>query len=125
MHRRVQLQVCKKHKNVIRLSRMLIYFNDSVYDIFHILITHSMKHRQTYQLLIGTFSHRVFAAPITKPLSIVWMRMDRDVVDVYTQPRRPQGREDFRPAGPQLCQFKPDGVKVPCRIYISPHCRCD
>ena len=97
---------------------MRYHLVDRVNCVFHILIAHAMKHRQTDQPLVGIFRHRIVAAPVTETLPVVGVAMHRNVMHIDPDILRPQGAENFAAAGVPLVRAEPNRIKMPRRVGI-------
>src|ERR1051326_6565958 len=68
-------------RNLIREVRHNLC--DGLDHVLNIPVAHAVKHRQTYQSLVGAFGGRIFAAAVTETIAIIRMKMDGDVINVY------------------------------------------
>ena len=68
-------------------------FGHSMQYIFHILIAHTMKHRQADQPLIGCLRDRKLSALVAKTFPVIRMVMNGNIMDVDPDVLCPQGPE--------------------------------
>src|ERR1700690_3515122 len=105
-------------ENCALTSIVVHSFSHRANDVLHILIAHAMKHGQTDQPLVGSFRHRIFAAPVTEAFAVVRVSMHRNVMHIDPDVLRAQRLEHLTAVCPQLHSINPNWIEVPGWIDV-------
>src|SRR3954453_3096325 len=100
-------------------------FRHGVQYVFHILVTHTMKHRQADQPFVCCLGYRKLSAFVAKALTIIRMVMDGNVVNVDPDVFCTQGPEYSAAIGAELWQIDSNRIEMPRRIDVLANTRND